>query len=64
MKVIEVFTNNINFGLKSTNVSLSIIPALRPGLINDLKNWALALNFSLLIIPDTQLNYYKPILKK
>jgi hypothetical protein len=52
MIVIEVFTKNIDFELKSANVSLSTIPALRPGLFNSLKNWALGLNFFLLIIPD------------
>ena len=45
MIVIEVFTKNIDFELKSANVSLSTIPALRPGLFNSLKNWALGLNF-------------------
>jgi len=56
MIVIEVFTRNTDFGLKSVNVSLLITTDLSPWLLSGLKNWALALNCSLLIIPDTQIS--------
>ena len=36
MIIFKVFKNNINFRLKSANVSLSITPALMPGLLDDL----------------------------
>lgn len=49
MILFNILASVKNFGLKSVNVSLSIIPALRPGLLNDLKHWALALNLSLII---------------
>jgi len=42
--VIEESNKNIDFGLKSKNISLSITPDLSPGLFNDLEDWALALN--------------------
>jgi hypothetical protein len=60
MKVIELFKNNKNYGLKSINGSLSITTALRPWLLNDLKPGALALNISLLINPDTHLKINEP----
>lgn len=53
--IFKVFTMNTYYGLKSTNVSLSITPGLSPGLLNVLGNRALAQNSSLLLIPDTQL---------
>jgi hypothetical protein len=53
MADILVFTKKINSGLKYAIISLSITTALRPLLFNDHKYRALALNTSLLIIPDT-----------
>jgi hypothetical protein len=44
----------IDIGLKSINTSLSIIPGLSQGLLNILKNRALAPDSSLFIIPETQ----------
>jgi hypothetical protein len=52
MIVIKVFKDDINSGLKSVNVSLSITTALMPWLLNEVDSGALALIFSLLIIPD------------
>jgi hypothetical protein len=53
MSDINEYIKNKNCGLKSINTSLSITPALRPGLVNNLKHRALAQNISLLLIPDT-----------
>jgi hypothetical protein len=44
---------NKNYGLKSINQALSITTILRPWLLNKQVFRALALNISLLIIPDT-----------
>ena len=52
---IEVYFKKRNFGLKSINISLSITPALMPGLVKNQIHWALALNLALLIIPDTHI---------
>jgi hypothetical protein len=48
------YNRDKNFGLKSINSSLSITTALRPWLLYDLESGALALNLSVLIIPDIQ----------
>jgi hypothetical protein len=53
--VFEYVIENSIYGLKSIINSLSMIPELSPGLFNDLKNRALALNSSLFMIPETQL---------
>jgi hypothetical protein len=52
MSDFDLNNKNKNYGLKSIIVSLSLTPNLSPGLINNLKHRALALNISLLIIPD------------
>jgi len=48
------------FGLKSIMNSLSITPDLSPGLLDDLKNRALAQNSFLFMIPDSHLIFFRP----